>query len=141
MNDNPTYSVISFPGAELPDQYRALVYSKWLRSLRHRNDFFKLIDSECYYRIYPQIIASLLAKPNCRIRLAVLTDDPDIALGFAVYRETVLDYVHVHTDHRQQGIAWHLIPDGTEVFTHLTKHWMGIWSTARFKHLKFNPFA
>lgn len=141
MSDQATYSILRYEGAGLPDQYRALVYSKWLRSLRHGNDFFKLIDSEAYYRAYPPVIESILGKPDCVIRLAALTDDVDVVLGFSVCRGAILDYVNVQKDHRGAAIATHLIPDNIEQFTHITKTWLRVWSTARFNHFKFNPFA
>lgn len=135
-----TYSVITRRGPELPTEYRGLVYSKWLRSLRYGNDFFKLIDAKCYYTAYHRRITIVLDSHDCVIRLAVLSDDRDVVLGFSVSRDHVLDYVHVHRDQRRQGIGTSLIPPGVEYISHLTKTGLTIWGS-KYGHWRFDPFA
>jgi hypothetical protein len=135
-----SYSIISYPASQLPEQYKALIFSKWLRSLRFGNPVFKKIESSQYYKNYHLFIEKLLAKPDSIIRLAVLTDDHDVVLGFAISREDVLDYVHVHGDYRRIGISKKLIPEGITVFSHFTLTWGAIWQS-KLKHLKFDPFA
>src|ERR1700677_1012158 len=110
-----TYSIITYPGSSVPEAYTNLIYSKWLRSLRYGNDYFKLIDSEAYYDVYHKYIESILAKTNTQVKLAVLTDDKDVVLGWSVSRDKTLDYVHIHKDHRRQGIATSLVSPQTEV--------------------------
>lgn len=136
-----TYSVISFPSRNLPPQYEAVVFSKWLRSLRSGNSLFEKIKSDDYYTNYHIYIEKLLEKPDSIVRLAVLSDDHDVVLGFAASREDVLDYIHVHMDQRKQGIATALLPPGIKVITHLTKKAISIWQTDKYKHIEFNPFA
>ncbi len=136
------YSIISFSSKELPEKYVAMVYSKWLRSLRFGNPLFKAIDSNVYYNQYHHYIEILLCKPSSVTRLAVLSDDHDVALGFSVSREDVLDFVHVHKDQRKQGIAKKLVPAKTTTFSHITLTAIDIWrKNSKYKHLKFNPFA
>lgn len=142
--ENPTYSIISYPSALLPDQYTALIYSKWLRSLRFGNPIFKNMPSNIYYKEYHTFIENLLKKPDSIIRLAVLTDDHDVVLGFSVIREDVLDYVHVHKDQRKQGIAKALVPPGITTMSHITTVAMEIWQPKqdkKYSHLSFNPYA
>lgn len=134
-----SYSVISYPGTSLPDTYQNLIFSKWLRSLRYGNDYYKLIDQDAYFIAYHAYISKLLAQPDAIVRLAVLTDDPDVVLGFSVTRGTTLDYVHVHKDFRKQGIGTTLVPKDIHSITHLTKIGMAIWN-AKLAHAKFNPF-
>lgn len=150
-----SYSIIEFRASDLffgKHQYRNLIFSKWLRSLRHGNEYFKLIDPPAYYEAYGIYINRILNNPQAWIRLAVITEDPDVVLGFCVFRETVLDYVHVLririktekgfdiTDYRRRGIGSKLIPKGIETFTHLTRTWLTIWGS-KYGHWKFNPFA
>lgn len=140
----PTYSVIVYPSAELPALYNALIYSKWLRSLRFGNPLFKKMESNEYYKNYHLYLENLLKKPDSVVRLAALTDDRDVVLGFAVSREDVLDYVHVHKDYRKIGIGSALFPKSTTTFTHITMTALKIWQeNERYKslNLKFNPFA
>lgn len=137
-----TVSIHKYHSKDLPPQYKSLVFSKWLRSLRFGNPIFEKINSDEYFKNYQIFIEKLLSKPDSLIRLAVLTDDRDVVLGFSVSREDVLDYIHVHKDHRKQGIGSLLVPEGTTTFSHITKTAIEIWQKIpRYKKLKFNPFA
>lgn len=136
-----TYSILVYKSKDLPKQYTSLIYSKWMKSYRYGNDWFKLIDAESFYNVYPQLLGKILGREECVVRLAVLSDDPDVVLGFSVCRDHVLDYIHVHKDQRLHGIGTSLFPYGTTVFTHLTKTVLPMWHTDKYKQLKFNPFA
>lgn len=141
-NKAPTYSVISFKGSELPQAYVNMVLSKWLRSLRFGNPTFTRIDSDQYYQHYEPYIKNLLKKPDSLVKLAVLSDDHDVVLGFSVSREDVIDYIHVHKDQRRQGIARKIFPEGITTMSHFTLTSGLIWQgNKKYKHLKFNPFA
>lgn len=147
-----SYRVIHFRGAELPAQYRNLLYSKWKRSLRHGNDFFKLCDPIAFYEAYEIYISTIFSRPDSIVRLAVLDDDEDVVLGFSISRKHILDYVHVLrvrlngergveiVDYRRQGIGTALIPEGITTFTHVTRTGLSIWGS-KCGHWKFNPFA
>ncbi len=137
----PSYSIISFPASKLPDNYKALIFSKWLRSLRHGNPFFKKIDSFEFFKNYHKFIENLLAKPSSMIRLAVLSDDHDVVLGFAISREDVLDYIYVQNTHRNIKIGSHLLLPAITTFTHFTLSGLNIWQAKYKDVLKFNPFA
>lgn len=142
--ENPSYSIISYSSNMLPVQYTSLIFSKWLRSLRFGNPLFKNIDSDEFYKQYHAYLERLLDKPGSTIKLAVLTDDHDVVLGFSVVREDVLDYIYVHKDQRNQGIAKSLMPSNITTFSHITNTAMMIWqrdNNPKYKHLKFNPFA
>ncbi len=135
-----TYSVISYRSQDLPEQYTAMVFSKWLRSLRFGNDWFKDIGSDAYYKHYHNYLGRLLSSPDSIIRLAVLSDNHDIALGFSVNRKEVLDYVHVHKDYRGKGIAKKLMPAGISTISHTTHMAKQIMShNDKYKFI-FNPF-
>lgn len=140
--DAASYTILSFPAAKLPSYYISMIYSKWLRSLRYGNDAYKKIKSKTYYDNYHDFIENLLKKPDSIIRLAVLSNDHDVVLGFAVSREDVLDYIYVHQDYRNNKIGAHLIPEGITTFSQITKMAKNIWQTnAKYKMLQFNPFA
>lgn len=134
-----SYSIISYKGSELPEQFRAMIFSKWLRSLRFGNEFFKQIDSDSYYKNYHLFIENLLAKVTCKVRLAIVSETEDVVLGFAVYRTDILDYVHVHKDNRKIGIGTKLIPPNIFTITHLTKT-AQILKDKKYKDWKFDPF-
>jgi len=134
-----TYSIIVYSARTLPDQYRNMIYAKWLRSLRHGNEYFRLIDSDDFYLTYHRYISNLMQMPAATVRLAVLSDDRDVVLGFSITRGNILDYVHVHKDHRLCQIGTHLTPCGIDTITHLTKTAMTIWNN-KYSNWKFNPF-
>ncbi len=132
--------IISFSGTNLPKQYEALVFSKWLRSLRKGNALFRYVDSHQYYSEYHDFIEKLLQKPDCIVKLAILSDDEDVVLGFSVSREHVLDYVYVQPEQRGQKLSEILIPKQITTFSHITKAWSHIWQ-AKYKEWIFNPKA
>lgn len=135
-----TYTVIAYPADVFPEDKRGLIFSKWLRSLRHGNDYFKLIEPKAYYLTYHRYIEALLERGDAMVRLAVLTEDPDVVLGFSVSRGRTLDYVHVHKDQRRQGIGTRLVPPGIDTMSHVTRTGLSIWAN-KYGHWKFNPFA
>ncbi len=137
-----SYTIISFSGSAIPERYQAMIFSRWLRSLRHGNQLFKKMKSNDFYDNYHKFIENLLKKPDAIVRIAVLSDDHDVALGFSVSREDVLDYIHVHTDYRRNGIARALLPSPLTTFSHMTATSILIWQgNPKYKELKFNPFA
>lgn len=136
---NNTYTVIAYPAQGVPDSYRAMIFSKWLRSLRFGNDYFKLIDSTTYYAKYHIYLEELLRRPMAVARFAVLSDDHDVVLGFSLTEAEGLHYVHVHKDHRNKGIGTALVPKNIYTISHLTKIGLSIWNS-KLPHAKFNPF-
>lgn len=138
-----SYKVISFPAIELlkdKAKFKNLILAKWMRSLRRDNDFFKLIDSSSYYEAYQRYIEFIFNKPNITIQLAVLSDDPDIVLGFSVNEGSILYYCYVNKDFRRQGIAKSLVSFKVDVITHITSVGLIIWNLSLPKAI-FNPFA
>ena len=133
-----SYRILSFR-TKAPDQYKGMVYSGWLNSLRYNNDLFKLIDSDAYYKTYATYITSILKRPYSRLRIAVLSDDEDVALGWSVDEADILHYVYVPKDYRKRGIGKSLIPEGIKQFSHITTIGLSIWTT-KYPSLKFNPF-
>lgn len=133
------YKILAFPGRDLPDQYKNLVYSKWLRSLRYGNEYFKLIESKSYYDTYQKYINLLLNRDHSILRLAALNDDLDVVLGWSLIEKDILHYVHVTNDYRNNGIATSLVPGEINFITHLTKPAMTIWNN-KLSGVKFDPF-
>ena len=141
MSEHASYDVIVFEGKDLPEQYRGLVHAQWLHSQRFGSPWFKLIDSKVYYKEYDVVIKRILNEPDAVVRIAVLSDDHDVALGFSVIRSQVLDYVFVQKDHRRLGIAKKLVPPEVKVMSHLTRTSKLIWrDNEKYRHFKFIPF-
>jgi GNAT superfamily N-acetyltransferase len=134
-----SYQVISFPAPKLPAQYLNMILSQWMHSLRYGNDYFKLAESRSYYWAYQRFIEMLLKKPDAIVRLAVLSDDHDVVLGWSLAQEEKLHYVWVQREQRNKGIATALIPKPISRITHITKAGMGLWNK-RLPKAVFNPF-
>ncbi len=133
-----SYTVFECPVEKL-DPYRAMIFAKWLRSLRTGNDYFRLVHPQAFYVAYSRYIQSILSRHDVRIMLATLSDDADVVLGFSVSRGTVLEYVHVGKDYRRLGIGKGLVPECINTITHLTRTGLAIWG--KTKDIKFDPFA
>lgn len=134
-----TYQVKVFANKPIPESFTNFVLAKWMKSFRYGNDYIKLSDSDSYYAAYERYIRSILESPFTTTRLAVLTDEPDAALGFSVSSGKTLHYVYVGLDYRCQGIGTRLVPFNVEEFTHLTKKGMKLWATKAPKAI-FNPW-
>ncbi len=139
-NGESTYSIIAFPGHSLPQQYQNMVLAKWMRSLKYGNEYFKLANPDSYFNAYSKYIRALLGRPNSVIRIAVLSDDHDVALGWSLIEGDILHYVHVQHEQRNKGIGKSLVPVKINTLTHLTKSGMSIWHS-KLPNAKFDPFA
>lgn len=133
-----SYSIIAYPAANLPLSYKNYVLAKWKRTLRDGNDYFKLIDPDRYFAAYNRYTELLLNRPNSTIRVAVLSDDPDVALGWSLIEGDTLHYVFVQKEQRNRGIGKSLVPVDIKWITHLTHTGARIWNN--HKHVKLDPF-
>lgn len=122
-------------------QYMPYIYSKWLRSLRFGNDYFKIIDSKIYYQTYQMYLNYLMQEEDFYFRIARLSDDHDVLLGFSAFHGNKLHFVYVHKDFRKAGIGTSLLPDKKiDFITHVTKTGITIWKNNYKDKWRFNPF-
>lgn len=148
-----TYKVIRFQASRLPEQYQNLVLSKFLRSLRYGNQYFSFIDAHPYFEMYGRYFKNVLQRPDAVIRLAVLSDDEDVVLGWSLIEAHTLHYVYVNKDNRKLGIGKSLTETNLpfDTITHLTAIGLSIWSS-KFHNgvgpnilnkpkIVFNPFC
>lgn len=138
-NAQSSYSVIAFQGAKLPEGYRNVVLSNWLRSLRQGNDYFKLVEPKSYYEAYERYVKHIIQRPDTLLRMAVLSDDHDVVLGWSCMERKVLHYVFVRSEQRAKGVGQALTASGFEVITHITRAGIQIWNE-KYKQVTFNPF-
>lgn len=117
-----------------PDDYN-FIMATWLIGLYYGNDWFTKIDKDVYMKHYHDIVDRVLKKPTLISNLAVLKEDDSVILGYAIYEPKILHWVYVKEAWREIGIAKQIVPEDTEVTTHLTKLGFSLR-----KHIKFNPF-
>lgn len=134
------YKILKYRGIEVPSNYHAAILSKFLRTLRYGNDLYRLIAPEFYWDTLSNRLKSIVGNPTCSVALAVLADETDVLLGFLIHRAHVLDYAWVTNHCRRNGIMRSMMPNDIQIYTHVTKHFLPVLATERFKKTKFNPF-
>ncbi len=62
-----SYSIHVYPAADVPQNYVAFIFAKWLRSLRFGNPMFKNINSDEFYNNYHIYLEDSLRSqiPSC----------------------------------------------------------------------------
>ena len=116
------------------------IYSTYLRGLYYGNDYFKEMQKDAFFSAYEARLLSLLVKPSINVRIACLSDSPDIILGYALLepKTAVAHFVFVKEAWRKQGIAKTLLNAPISTVTSITK--LGNELRKR-KQWVFNPFA
>lgn len=98
----------------------SFIFATWLKGLRFGNDWYGLIDSKVYFRIYHMVIEQILSKPGSTVRVACLKEDPKVVLGYSVFSGERLDWIHVKKAWRSIGLAKDLVPKNITSVSHLT---------------------
>ncbi len=122
----------------LPDD-KNFIFSTWLKGVYYGNDWFQEIDQDSYFRNYQKIIEKILARPDVRIQVACLRDDPGVVLGYSVLEGDILHYVFCKEVWRGIGLSNDLVPKNIKIVTHLTKPGRAILR-AKYPNAIFNPF-
>jgi hypothetical protein len=135
-----TYKIRAYSGSDPAlEPYKHLIYSNFMRSLRDGNPWFRAIDSRAFNNVYRLVISLLLARADTVVRLAVLSDDEDVCMGFSIMENDVLHYVFVKPLFSRQGIGKSLVPRPFNTVTHLTEIGRDI-RMKNYRKTKFNPF-
>lgn len=118
---------------------RPFIKATWLKGLRYGNDWFRLIDSKAYFKVYGEMLERLLDDPSTQVRIACLKEGKDVILGYSVSKGNTLHWVQVKENWRNIGIAKRLVPSTTDTVTHLTK--VGLCIFKKHRNIIFNPFT
>lgn len=116
----------------------AFIFSTWLKGLRFGNDWFGLIDSKVYFRVYHKVIENILSNPNTKVNVACLKEDPKVLLGYSVYTGSTLSWLHVKKAWRNIGLAKDLVPNNITSVSHITS--IGRSILKKHPQVIFNPF-
>lgn len=121
----------------------SFIMSTWLRGMYHGDSWFSQVPKNIFMECYHRVLENLLARPETKVKVACLKDDPSVILGYSVFRNiqnvTILDYVFVKFAWRTIGIAKSLIPENLYAVTHLTKAGASI-RKSKLPNVPFNPF-
>lgn len=135
-----SYRILTYSGMDPAlDSYKDMIYSDFMKTLKYGNEWYALIDRGSYFKAYERLIGLLFRQMECEVKLAVLSEDHDVCLGWSMYEGPRLHYVYVKKDMRKKGIGWDLFPKGIQSFTHLTTIGKSIWKN-KLPGVIFNPF-
>lgn len=119
------------------------IYASWLKGLLYGGDeLYRKVPQAVYFLNHHRVIEGILVSKATKVKVAVLKEDPDVILGYAVYREAggqiVLDFVFVKKSWRNIGIAKSICPSQIYAVSSLTR----VGSSILKKHPQviFNPY-
>ncbi len=118
------------------DSDKAFIISTWLSGQYHGSPYWSQMPKEVFYSEYTEIINSILHNPDTRVNVAILSDDPNVLLGFTVYSRTTMHWIYTKKDYRSSGIMRLLWPNNITTASSTTLPGAAI---ARKKKLIFNP--
>jgi hypothetical protein len=115
-----------------------LILASWLKGQYYSNPYWQHMKPADYYKLYTQKITDILYRPDTRIDIAVMAEDPSIIMGYLVYEGNIVHWAFVKKDFRSTGILKLLVNNKKfDVYTASTKSGTAI---AQKYGLSFNPF-
>lgn len=88
----------------IPESDAAFLYSSWRNSLWYDQDRDPS-QSQKFYTYVTREIKNIISKKECKIKIACLSDDPDLIIGYSVLTGTNLEWCYVKIEYRKKGIA------------------------------------
>ena len=122
-----------------PDD-KNFILSTFLKGLYHGESFFSQIPKNIFMDNYKRVANALVENPGIKIKVACLTEDPDVILGYAILSQdnSTVFWVFTKTAWRKRGIAKSLLPSKPTTVAHLTK--VGNSLLYKLDNPIFNPF-
>ncbi len=117
------------------------ILATFLRGLYYGDSWFSQIPKDIFMANYKYIAEKLIEDNNTVIKVACLTDDPDVILGYSILGASyqTVHWVYVKANWRKKGIGKSLVPTNLAVATHLSE--LGRELLTKYKGAIFNPFA
>lgn len=120
-----------------PDD-KNFIMATWLKGQYYGSPYFQQVPEDVYFREYAHKISDILFTKGVRLNVACDQADPSWIVGFSVFKDQSIYWVHVKKDFRGKGIGTLLLEGGPfTAIKALTKVGREI---ARKKGLIFNPF-
>jgi hypothetical protein len=95
-----------------PDMDTPFIYKSWRDHLwweERRPEY----EAHKFFRLATRHIKNTLAKPDCKVIIGCLSNDPDIIAGYAIFVGSNLEWIYVKPDFRDDGVG-SLISKGFE---------------------------
>lgn len=105
------YKIIEIPSSsDSLRPYESFIISTFLRDTREIGNWLARVDKEAFYKNYGALIKNSLDNPGGIVRMAILSDEPDTALGWSLCFGDTLLFIHVKKEFRKIGIGTDLMP-------------------------------
>lgn len=123
------------------DADRNFILKTFLLGIYYGDTWFSKIPKRIFMDNYKRVAEALFNKYRNNIRIACLSDETDVILGYSILNSdsTVLQFVYVKERWRRKGVGRQLVPPSVCCVTHLTS-----LGETLIKKLKpeplFNPF-
>jgi hypothetical protein len=116
------------------------VFSTFLRGLFYGDPRMKETPKQAFMEQYHRVLEHILSLPTVQVKVAALSDDPSVILGYAIIggEGAVLHWVFCKSAFRKIGIAKNLVPSTITTFTHKTP--LGESIIRKHKGVSYNPF-
>lgn len=123
---------------------KSFILATMLRGMYHGSSYYSRVPKDIFMSNYHKIAENLLADTYTTVTIACLSDDPEVILGYAIFKQVdksiVLDYVFVKSAWRKIGIAKKLVaPEQVSAITQLTDVGAILMKT-KLPNAVFNPF-
>lgn len=86
------------------------IYSTWCKNQLYSNAMYKGIPKDVFVRNYSNWVGSVFSLPGLYIKVACLSDEPEIIVGYSVHTDWCIYYCYVKPAWRKKGIAKQLVP-------------------------------
>lgn len=124
----------------MKDTDKDLVYATFLQGLYYGNDCLGMMPKGTFFEKYGKVLDQLFSRPEILVIKAVLPDDEDIIIGYAIVEgNETLHWVYVKPAWRNEGVARKMVDQiKLEAVTHLTE--VGKKILSNNKQNIYNPF-
>lgn len=132
----PTESIVIRPFRE---QDKNFILASWLRGLYYGGSWFSEIPKDVFMAYYHEHLERILKLSNTEIKIACLSSDNDVIIGYALFAkaQNALHWIHVKKNFRGIGVSKQLIPEDVRTATHANRVGLLLLKTRGWS---FNPF-
>lgn len=124
---------------DLKPEDEPFIYATWIQGYQGGQKWFRKTPRKIFWEKYKPVIEILLKTQSTKI--ACLQKEPDVIIGYSVFKEDLVHWIHVKENWRKIGIAKDLLPANFSQVSHLTHVAYEILYTQRkYPHIIFNPF-
>lgn len=114
------------------------IFATWLKGLRYGNKEFERMSSTAYYKHYHKLAEAIVDDFSVSVKIACLREDPDVILGYSVYKGDHLYWVFVKARWRGIGLARDLVSKDLKSVSHVTE--VGLSILRKHPQITVNPF-